>query len=65
MADVVTGHRFEDRVVACDEELAAVMRGRPMQRWLWVAPEHLRTTRELATWVQPGPAYSRSLPAKR
>ena len=43
----------------------AVMRGRPMEGWLRVAPEHLRTRPQLAKWVKLGAAYARSLPAKR
>jgi hypothetical protein len=41
------------------------MRGRQMQGWLRVDPEDLRTERELATWVELGTTYARSLPAKR
>jgi hypothetical protein len=41
-----------------------VMRGRPMQGWLRVAPEGLRTKQQLARWVARGVAYARSLPAK-
>jgi TfoX/Sxy family transcriptional regulator of competence genes len=41
------------------------MRGRKMQGWLRVAPEHVRTRRELAKWVELGTTYARSLPAKR
>jgi hypothetical protein len=41
------------------------MRGRQMQGWLRVAPEDLRTDDELATWVERGTAYARSLPPKR
>ena len=36
-----------------------------MQGWLRVAAEAVRTTRQLAKWVGLGPAYARSLPAKR
>lgn len=43
----------------------AVMRGRPMRGWLRVAPEHVRTKRQLARWVDLGATYARSLPAKR
>src|SRR4029077_10587351 len=39
-----------------------VMRGRAMQGWLRVDPEHLRDPRELANWVSLGVAYARSLP---
>jgi TfoX/Sxy family transcriptional regulator of competence genes len=41
------------------------MRGRSMRGWLRVDPEHLRTTRQLATWAERGTAYARSLPPKR
>ncbi|HEY4426885.1 MAG TPA: TfoX/Sxy family protein [Solirubrobacteraceae bacterium] len=41
------------------------MRGRVMQGWLRVAPEGLRTKRDLKRWVDRGVAYARSLPAKR
>ena len=41
------------------------MRGRPMQGWLRVASEAVRTKGELATWVERGTSYARSLPAKR
>jgi TfoX/Sxy family transcriptional regulator of competence genes len=40
------------------------MRGRVMDGWLRVAPEGLRTKRELAPWVERGVAYARSLPPK-
>ena len=43
----------------------AVMRGRPMNGWLRVAPEHLRTKRQLARWVTLGSTYAASLPAKK
>jgi TfoX/Sxy family transcriptional regulator of competence genes len=41
-----------------------VMRGRAMQGWLRVAPDGLRTKRELERWVRRGVAYARSLPSK-
>jgi TfoX/Sxy family transcriptional regulator of competence genes len=41
------------------------MRGRPMQGWLRVDAEELRTKRQLERWVARGMAYARSLPAKR
>jgi hypothetical protein len=53
-----------DRLVATTPAEVAVMRGRPMDGWLRVAPEHLRTKRQLAAWVERGAAYARSLPAK-
>jgi hypothetical protein len=42
----------------------AVMRGRAMDGWLRVAPEGLKTKRQLERWVSRGVAYARSLPAK-
>jgi TfoX/Sxy family transcriptional regulator of competence genes len=41
-----------------------VMRGRAMKGWLRVAPEGVRTKRDLERWVRRGVAYARSLPAK-
>ncbi len=41
-----------------------VMRGRPMQGWLRVAPEGLRTKRDLERWVKRGVRYARTLPGK-
>jgi TfoX/Sxy family transcriptional regulator of competence genes len=41
-----------------------VMRGRAMRGWLRVAPEGVRTKRDLERWVSRGVKYARSLPAK-
>ena len=54
-----------DRLVATTSARPMEMRGRPMQGWLRVDPEHLRTRRQLAKWVELGTAYARSLPRKR
>src|SRR3954451_11611485 len=40
------------------------MRGRPMDGWLRVATEGVRTKRQLAPWVKLGVGYARSLPPK-
>jgi TfoX/Sxy family transcriptional regulator of competence genes len=40
------------------------MRGRPMDGWLRVDPEGVRTKRQLEPWVKRGVAYARSLPPK-
>jgi TfoX/Sxy family transcriptional regulator of competence genes len=53
-----------DSLVASTNASEAVMRGRPMQGWLRVAPEHIRTKRQLAKWVQLGTTYASSLPPK-
>jgi TfoX/Sxy family transcriptional regulator of competence genes len=41
------------------------MGGRSMQGWLRVGPDHLRTKRQLAKWVDLGTSYARSLPVKK
>jgi TfoX/Sxy family transcriptional regulator of competence genes len=41
------------------------MRGRPMQGWLRVNPDGVRSRRQLAKWVGLGATYARSLPGKR
>jgi hypothetical protein len=38
------------------------MRERPMEGWLRVPPEDLRTKRQLARWTELGVTYARSLP---
>ena len=40
------------------------MRGRPVDGWLRVDADGLRTRQELAHWVELGVAYARSLPAR-
>lgn len=44
--------------------LPFVMRGRPMDGWLRIDPEGLRTKRQLERWVSVGVTYVRSLPPK-
>jgi TfoX/Sxy family transcriptional regulator of competence genes len=41
-----------------------VMRGREVDGWLRVAPEGVRTRRQLEPWVKRGVGYARSLPPK-
>jgi TfoX/Sxy family transcriptional regulator of competence genes len=53
-----------DRLVDSTKATPMVMRGRPMQGWLRVAPQHVRTKRELSRWVELGVSYARSLPKK-
>jgi TfoX/Sxy family transcriptional regulator of competence genes len=53
-----------DRLVEKTNAETAVMRNRPMQGWLRVAPEYLRTKRQLAKWVDLSVAYAASLPHK-
>ena len=54
-----------DKLLATTNASEMVMRGRPMQGWLRVDTEHVRTKRQLAKWVELGTSYARSLPAKR
>ncbi len=54
-----------DRLVDTSNADRAVMRGRPMEGWLRVSPEYLRTKRQLAKWTTLGAAYARSLPPKK
>jgi TfoX/Sxy family transcriptional regulator of competence genes len=54
-----------DAIVSKSSATTAIMRGRPMQGWLRVAAEDVRTKRQLDTWVKRGARYAASLPAKR
>jgi TfoX/Sxy family transcriptional regulator of competence genes len=54
-----------DRLVAKTKAYLMEMRGRSMRGWVRVDSDHVRTKRELATWVERGTAYARSLPAKK
>jgi TfoX/Sxy family transcriptional regulator of competence genes len=54
-----------DRLVSTTKAEPMVMRGRSMEGWLRVDPEHLRQKRQLSTWVDRGVSYARSLPRKR
>jgi TfoX/Sxy family transcriptional regulator of competence genes len=40
------------------------MRGRELAGWLRVAPDGVRTSRQLARWVRVGVSYARTLPPK-
>jgi TfoX N-terminal domain len=58
-------------LVRCDPARAiptgaspAIMRGRPMDGWLRVDSDRLRTKRELARWTRIGTGFARSLPPK-
>jgi hypothetical protein len=52
-------------LVATTKARPMEMRGRQMQGWLRVDTADVRSKRELATWVERGSSYARSLPAKR
>ena len=53
-----------DSLVASTDAHLMEMRGKQMQGWLRVDPEHVGTKRQLAKWVELGTGYARSLPAK-
>src|SRR4051812_28252156 len=53
-----------DRLVQRTKAEPMEMRGRPMQGWLRVAPEHVRTKAQLRKWVEIGTTYARTLPNK-
>jgi TfoX/Sxy family transcriptional regulator of competence genes len=54
-----------DKLVSTTNASVAIMRGRPMDGWLRVDADDLRTKRQLAKWVTTGATYARSLPPKR
>ena len=53
-----------DTLLAKEGAEPFVMRGRAMDGWLRVAPEGLRTKRDLERWAKRGVSYARSLPSK-
>ena len=53
-----------DELVAAADAQPMEMRGREMRGWLRVDPEHVKTNRQLARWVEIGTSYARSLPPK-
>lgn len=53
-----------DSLIDSSHAEVAVMRGRPMDGWLRVASDHLRTKRQLTKWAALGSAFARSLPPK-
>lgn len=54
-----------DELVVALKASVVEMRGRLMPGWLRVAPEHTRTSSQLAKAVQIAITYARSLPSKR
>jgi TfoX/Sxy family transcriptional regulator of competence genes len=53
-----------DKLVATTKAQPMVMRGRSMDGWLRVDAADVRQKRQLATWVERGVTYARSLPPK-
>jgi len=54
-----------DALVAKPHARRFEMRGKPMQGWVRVDDEGMRTKRQLEPWVKRGVAYARSLPPKK
>ena len=57
--------KLSEALIAASPARPLEMRGRQMLGWLRVDTDALRTTRQLATWVERGTSFARSLPAKR
>lgn len=53
-----------ERLLARTKAEPMIMRGSPTRGWLRVAPEHLARRSQLASWVDRGVEYARTLPAK-
>jgi hypothetical protein len=53
-----------EALVARTTAYPAVMRGREMPGWLRVDADDVKTSRQLAKWVDIGVGYARTLPAK-
>ena len=53
-----------EALVAKDGVERMVMKGRAMDGWLLVDPEHVRTKRQLAPWVKRSVAFAETLPPK-
>jgi TfoX/Sxy family transcriptional regulator of competence genes len=54
-----------DQLTAKTKAYPMEMRGRPMQGWLRVDAEHVKTQAQLSKWVQRGIDYACSLPPKK
>ena len=54
-----------DALVEASPARPMEMRGRTMRGWLRLDAEDVETSDELATWVERGVSFARSLPAKR
>jgi TfoX/Sxy family transcriptional regulator of competence genes len=53
-----------DKLVSTTKAQPMVMRGRSVDGWLRVDAQDVRQKRQLATWVERGVTYARSLPPK-
>ena len=53
-----------DKLLAREHVSPMVMAGRETRGWLRVAPDGVKTKRQLEGWVTRGVEYARSLPSK-
>ena len=53
-----------DALVATTNAQLMEMGGRTMEGWITVAPEGVNDERELASWVEQGVGYAKTLPPK-
>ena len=53
-----------ERVLSKPHTALTEMGGRRMTGWVRVAPEEVKTSRQLSSWVKLGAGYARTLPAK-
>jgi TfoX/Sxy family transcriptional regulator of competence genes len=58
------GEDGTDDALAQEHTQLVEMRGRPMRGWIRVAPEGVRTKRQLGTWVRRGVEFARTLSPK-
>jgi hypothetical protein len=54
-----------DKLAENQHASVAIMQGRAMDGWLRIAPDGIRTKRQLERWATRGVGYARSLPPKR
>lgn len=53
-----------DALVKASPARLMEMRGRAMRGWLRLDADHVQTNEELATWIERGVSFARSLPVK-
>jgi hypothetical protein len=53
-----------DSLLASTVAVPMVMKGRPIDGWLRVGADDVRTKRQLGTWVRRGLVYAKALPPK-
>jgi hypothetical protein len=59
------GAEASEDALAHEHTELIVMRGRPMVGWIYVAPEGVKTRRQIGAWVKRARDFARTLPPKR